>query len=96
MFANVCSYARVCVNSGVLWGSSQVIVGDLVSSIGLIGQRNAMNGADAVFSALQSTHANKHLAYTILEKFMEHLLVDEISPRNLQQNLVVVNAANTM
>ena len=72
------------------------MVGDLVSSIGLIGQRNAKSGADAMFSALQSTHANKHLAYTILEKFMEHFLADEITPRNLQANLVVLNAANTL
>jgi sorting nexin-25 len=69
----------------------QVIVGNAVASIGLIGNRNAVRGADALFSALQSTHANKHLIYSILEKLMEHVL-PEITPRNLSQNLVVLNA----
>ena len=61
----------------------QDMVGDIVSSIGLIGQSNAARGADAVFSALQSTHANKHMMFMILEK---------ITPRNVSANLVVLNA----
>lgn len=70
----------------------RAIIVDAVSNVGLIGNRNALRGADALFSALQSTHTNKHLMYTILEKFMEHLL-PEITPRILAQNLVTFNGS---
>ena len=59
----------------------------------LVGAKNARMGAERVFKAIQFSHMNRHLAYTLLEKFLEHFLEDELEGRDLYQCLVQLDAS---
>lgn len=54
----------------------------------LLGKENALKGAEKVFLTLQYSHMNKHLFYTLFEKFLEHFLQNEIERRILANDLV--------
>ena len=54
----------------------------------LVGSDNSRQGAEKIFKALQNTHINKHLFYMLFEKFLEHLLPNEMDLRNLADELV--------
>jgi len=61
----------------------------------LVGSDNSRQGAEKIFKALQNTHINKHLFYMMFEKFLEHLLPNEMDWRNLADELVELDIRST-
>lgn len=61
----------------------------------LVGSDNSRQGAEKVFKAMQNTHINRHLFYMLFEKFLEHLLPNEMDWRNLADELVELDIRST-